>query len=155
MNKNNKECPMHKTSIGGQAVMEGVMMRGPHKIATAVRKPDGEIIVDEQGLGKIRTSKFLKAPIVRGCVNFFDSMIVGVKSLMFSAKFFDVDDDGNQVEEEPSKFEMWLEKKLDSERAMTVVIYLSVIFSLCLSVGLFMLLPTLITGLFANLITSQ
>lgn len=126
-----------KTSIGGQAVIEGVMMRGPEKIATAVRKPDGEIVVDEQPLGKGRKSKFVKLPIIRGCVNFFDSMIVGVKSLMFSAKFFDVDDDGNEVEQEPGKFEAWLEKKLDSEKAMNVIIYCSVIFSMFLSIGLF------------------
>ena len=85
-------------------------------------------------------------PIIRGCVNFFDSMIVGVKSLMFSAKFFDVDDDGNEVEQEPGKFEAWLEKKLDSEKAMNVIIYCSVIFSMFLSIGLFILLPTLIAG---------
>lgn len=135
-----------KTSIGGQAVIEGVMMRGPEKIATAVRKPDGEIVVDEQPLGKGRKSKFVKLPIIRGCVNFFDSMIVGVKSLMFSAKFFDVDDDGNEVEQEPGRFEAWLEKKLDSEKAMNVIIYCSVIFSMLLSIGMFILLPTLIAG---------
>ena len=73
-------------------------------------------------------------------------MIVGVKSLMFSAKFFDVDDDGNEVEQEPGKFEAWLEKKLDSEKAMNVIIYCSVIFSMFLSIGLFILLPTLIAG---------
>ncbi len=137
-------CPLHRTSIGGQAVIEGVMMRGPKSIATAVRKPDGDIIVDEQSLGKVRTGKFVKLPIVRGCVNFFDSMIVGVKALMFSAKFFDLDEDGLPVEEEPSKFEQWLEKKLDSEAALNVVLYTSVILSLLLSVGLFILLPGLI-----------
>lgn len=143
---NKSSCVLKKTSIGGQAVIEGVMMRGPEKIAIAVRKPDGEIIVDEQELGKGRKSKITKLPIVRGCVGFFDSMILGVKSLMFSAKFFDVDDDGNEIEQEPSKFEAWLEKKLDSEAAMNVVIYCSVILSLFMSVGLFILLPTLIAG---------
>ena len=78
---------IHRTSIGGQAVMEGVMMRGPKVVATAVRKPDGEIVVDEQKLGKVRTGKFVKLPVIRGCVNFFDSMIIGVKSLMYSAQF--------------------------------------------------------------------
>lgn len=155
MNNQSSNETAHRTSIGGQAVMEGVMMRGPHKIATAVRKPDGEIIIDEQGLGKVRSSKFVKLPIIRGCVNFFDSMIIGVKSLMFSAKFFDVDEDGNETEEEPSRFEAWLEKKLDSERAMNVIIYCSVIFSLILSVGLFILLPTLIAGFFKMFTESQ
>lgn len=155
MKDKNIDKVLHRTSIGGQAVMEGVMMRGPRKVATAVRKPDGEIIVDEQALGKIRTGRFVKLPIIRGCVNFFDSMIIGVKSLMFSAKFFDVDDEGNPVEEEPSRFEAWLEKKLDSEAAMNVLIYCSVIVSLALSIGLFILLPTLLASIFRNFTDSQ
>jgi len=141
MKEKNSACDIHKTSIGGQAVIEGVMMRGPKSIATSVRKPDGEIITDTSDLGKGRTNKFVKLPVIRGCVNFFDSMIVGVKALMFSAKFFDIEDDGTPKEEEPSRFEAWLEKKLDSEKATNVVIYISVVLSLCLSVGLFILLP--------------
>ncbi len=145
-NKKQTECAAKKTSIGGQAVIEGVMMRGPFKIATAVRKPDGEIIMDEQDIKKKKAGGIAKLPIIRGCVNFFGSMIIGVKALMFSAKFFDVDEDGNEIEQEPGKFEKWLEEKLDSEAAMNVVIYCSVIVSLLLSVGLFILLPTLIAG---------
>jgi len=131
------------------------MMRGPQHIATAVRKPDGEIIVDKQGLGKIRKGKFVKLPIIRGCVNFFDSMIVGVKALMFSAQFFEVDEDGEPIEQEPSRFEAWLEKKLDSERAMNVVLYCSVIISLLFSVGLFILLPSLLAGFLKPLIANH
>lgn len=141
MKKDNKAGKIHKTSIGGQAVIEGVMMRGPEKIATSVRKSDGEIETEIKEIGKIRRSKFFKLPIVRGCVGFFDSMIIGVQSLMYSAKFFDVDEDGNQKEEEPSKFEKWLEEKLGSEKMMNAVIYFSVIVSLFFSVGLFILLP--------------
>ncbi len=117
------------------------MMRGPKKIATSVRKPDGEIITDIKELGKVRTGWIVKTPVIRGCVNFFDSMITGVKALMFSAQFFDIEEDGTPKEQEPSKFEAWLEKKLDSERAMNVVIYISVVLSLLISVGLFILLP--------------
>ncbi len=146
-NKNESPCrKTKKTSIGGQAVIEGVMMRGPFKIATAVRKPDGEIIVDEQEIKKKKSGRVAELPIIRGCVNFFGSMIIGVKALMFSAKFFDVDEDGNEIEQEPGRFEKWLNEKLDSEAAMNVVIYCSVILSLFLSVGLFILLPTLIAG---------
>lgn len=145
----------HRTSIGGQAVMEGVMMRGPHNVATAVRKPDGEIVIDNMKLGKIRTGRFVKLPIVRGCVNFIDSMIIGVKSLMFSAQFIDVDDEGEPVEQEPSKFEAWLDEKLGSEKAMNVVIYISVFFSLALSIGMFILLPAFITGFLKNVISSR
>lgn len=154
--KDKNICPSsHKTSIGGQAVIEGVMMRGPQKIATAVRKPDGEIVVDEQPLGKIRTGRFVKFPVIRGCVNFIDSMIIGVKSLMFSAQFFDVDDNGEPIEQKPSKFEKWLEEKLDSEKALNVVIYTSIIFSLMLSIGMFILLPALVTGFLKPVITSS
>lgn len=135
----NTGCGIHKTSIGGQAVIEGVMMRGPEKIATSVRKLDGEIVSEIKPIGKVRKNKILKLPIIRGCVNFFDSMITGVQSLMYSAKFFDVEDEG--AEEEPSKFEKWLEEKLGSEKMMNAVIYFSVIVSLFFSVGLFILLP--------------
>ena len=139
--KKEKDCCIHKTSIGGQAVIEGVMMKGPEKIATSVRKLDGEIVSEVKDIGDIRRKKIWKLPVIRGCVNFFDSMITGVQALMFSAKFFDVDEDGNQVEEEPSKFEKWLEEKLGSEKMMNAVIYFSVVISLLFSVGLFILLP--------------
>ena len=79
------------TSIGGQAIIEGVMMKGPSKIAMAVRKPDGEIIIEEKeskGIGK-----WAKVPIIRGVIAFVSSMVTGVQALMFSAKFFDIEDD--------------------------------------------------------------
>ncbi len=156
-----KECKTkckdkkHRTSIGGQAVIEGVMMKGPQKLATAVRKPDGEIVVEEKPLGKVRKNWFFKIPIIRGCVNFFDSMITGVQSLMYSAKFFDVDDEGNQVEEEPGKFEKWLNKKLGSEKATSIVIYFSVVISLIFSVGLFIMLPAIIGDFLKNYIENK
>ncbi len=143
---------IHKTSIGGQAVIEGVMMRGPEKIATAVRKPDGEIVIDEKPIGKGRKNKILKLPIIRGCINFFDSMIVGIQALMYSAKFFEVDEDGNQIEEEKGKFEKWLEEKLGSEKATNAVIYFAVCLSLVFSVLLFIMLPGFVVDLFGEMI---
>lgn len=143
---------IHKTSIGGQAVIEGVMMRGPEKIATAVRKPDGEIVIDEKPIGKGRKNKILKLPIIRGCVNFFDSMIVGIQALMYSAKFFEVDEDGNQIEEEKGKFEKWLEEKLGSEKATNAVIYFAVCLSLVFSVLMFIMLPGFVVDLFGEMI---
>lgn len=142
-----EEKHIYKTSIGGQAVIEGVMMRGPESIAVAVRKPDKEIVVDIQPIGKVKKNKILKLPIIRGCVNFVDSMISGVKALMFSAKFFDVDENGNEISEEPGRFEKWLDKKLGSEKALNAVIYASVFLSIILSVGLFMLLPAFLAGI--------
>lgn len=123
------------TSIGGQAVIEGVMMRGPHKIATAVRKPDGEIIIDEKenkSLGKIA-----KVPIIRGVIAFISSMVIGVKSLMFSAKFYDVEDENKK------------EKKKETKENMSDwMIYGSVILAICMSVGLFIVLPNVISNIF-------
>ena len=138
MNKNEQ----HITSIGGQAVMEGVMMRGPYKTAVAVRKPDKEITVkiDENGV-KTR-AKFFKLPIIRGCVNFVDSLVIGMKALTYSAEFIDLEDE----EENESKFDKWLEEKL-GDKIKDVVIYVAVALSIVMSVGLFMLLPAFLTGL--------
>ena len=138
MNKNEQ----HITSIGGQAVMEGVMMRGPYKTAVAVRKPDKEITVkiDENGV-KTR-AKFFKLPIIRGCVNFVDSLVIGMKALTYSAEFVDLEDE----EESESKFDKWLEEKL-GDKIKDVVIYVAVALSIVMSVGLFMLLPAFLTGL--------
>lgn len=132
----------HITSIGGQAVLEGVMMRGPFKTATAVRKPDGEIEckVDENG-SKTR-SKFFKLPIIRGCVNFIDSLVIGMKALMYSAEFVDLEEDGEA--ETGSKFDKWLEDKF-GDKVKDIVIYAAIFFSIILSVGLFILLPTVVT----------
>ena len=130
---------VHKTSIGGQAVMEGVMMRGPKSYAVAIRKPDGEIIVDTKQLPDKKKNWFVKLPIVRGCINFVQSMVLGTKTLMYSAEFVDLEED------EPSKFDKWLEDKL-GDKIKDVVIYFSVVLSLILSVGLFILLPTWIVG---------
>lgn len=129
----------HITSIGGQAILEGVMMRGPFKTAMAVRKPDSEIVckVDENGTKK--KNKFLSLPIVRGCVNFISSLVIGMKAIMFSAEFVDLEDE----EETESKFDKWLEEKF-GDKIKDIVIYVAIALSLVLSVGLFILLPTAI-----------
>lgn len=134
-----KQC-CHKTSIGGQAVMEGVMMRGPYKTVVAVRKSDGEIEkkIDDNGV-KTRHA-FFKLPVVRGCVNFVDSLVIGMKALMYSASFVDLEEE----EEESSKFDKWLEEKL-GDKLKDVVIYFAVFVSIIFSVGLFMLLPAFLT----------
>lgn len=138
---------IHKTSIGGQAVMEGVMMRGPKSYAVAVRKPDGEIIVDKKDLPDKKKNWFVKLPIVRGCINFVQSLVLGTKTLMYSAEFVDLE------EEQPSKFDKWLEEKF-GDKIKDVVIYFSVVLSLFLSVGLFILLPTWIVGFTKNFVAS-
>ncbi len=135
----------HITSIGGQAVMEGVMMRGPYKTAVAVRKPDKEIALKVEENGTKTRNKFFKLPIIRGCVNFIDSLIIGMKALMYSAEFIDLEE-----EEEESKFDKWLEEKF-GDKIKDIVIYVAVAISIVLSVGLFMLLPAFITGLIESI----
>ena len=142
-----KDKKIHKTSIGGQAVIEGVMMKGPKEMAIAVRKPDGEIIIEKKPVSeRIRKSKILKWPLIRGCVGFFDSMVTGVKALMFSAQFFDIEGE----EESESKFDQWLERKF-GDKIKDIVIYVSVVLSLIFSIGLFFLLPNFITELIAKI----
>lgn len=120
------------TSIGGQAVIEGIMMRGPEKIATAVRKPDGEIIIDEtenKVSGGIR-----KIPFVRGVFAFIDSMTIGIKALMFSANFYE--EDGSAKDR----------KESSSEEMPAWMMTVTILISLCMSIGLFIALPNLIAG---------
>lgn len=117
------------------------MMRGPYKTTVAVRKPDGEIAVKTDDNGTKTRAKFFKLPIIRGCVNFIDSLVIGMKALMFSAEFVDLEEE----EEQQSKFDKWLEDKL-GDKIKDVVIYFTIFLSIIFSVGLFILLPTLISG---------
>ena len=150
MAKANQE-KVHKTSIGGQAVMEGVMMRGPKEIATAVRKSNGEIIIDKKEVSSVFTKyKFLKIPVLRGVISFFDSMITGVKCLMFSAEQVDLEDG---EEYKPSRFEKWLDDTF-GDKIKDIVIYFSVFVSLIFSIGLFILLPTALVGWMKKIIAS-
>jgi len=133
---------MKKTTIGGQALLEGLLMIGPKFRATAIRKPDGEIIIDKQPLKP--KGKLSKIPIIRGAINLFTQMIIGVKALMYSADFIDLEDDNDK---EPSKFEKFLERKFGDKLA-DIAIYFSVILSIFFSVGLFIVLPTFIANFF-------
>ncbi|MBQ3134510.1 MAG: DUF1385 domain-containing protein [Oscillospiraceae bacterium] len=132
-----------KTTCGGQALIEGIMMRGPKKQAAVVRRPDGELEIKEQDLHPLREKCPVWGwPLVRGVVTFLDSMINGVKMLMWSAEFYP--EDGDAPAEEPSKFEQWLEKKLGSAKFTSLLITIAVILGIGLSVVLFFLLPTLL-----------
>ena len=141
-----------RTSIGGQALIEGILMRGPEKQAIAVRRPDGGIELQEEALTLIKERyPILGLPFIRGGVTFVDSMVRGVKALMFSAQFYP-EEEG--ADEEPSKFEQWLEKKLGSEALEQAVIYIATALGIAFSVGLFIMLPALVFGLLQNVIPS-
>lgn len=132
-----------KTSIGGMALLEGIMMIGPEKKAIAVRKPDGEIDLSVEPL--THNKKIRKIPLVRGVYGIFAQMVYGIKALMYAAKFVDLEDE----QEESSKFEKWMEKKF-GDKAFNVVIYFSVALAMLFSVGLFILLPNLIASIFTT-----
>ena len=143
-------CEQFKTMIGGQALIEGIMMRGPEKDAVVVRS--GEELKIEVNDRKIRPEdSFLSKPFIRGAVNFFDSQVCGVKALMRSADLAPEDMD---PDEQPSKFDQWLEKKLGNERFQKVVVDLAVFMGLGLSIMLFFLLPMVISGFFDQWIHS-
>lgn len=142
-------CEKFKTAIGGQALIEGIMMRGPDKDAIVVRS-NGELKI-EVTPRKVREPKsFATWPVVRGAVNFFDSQVAGVKALMRSADLSPEE----AAEEEPSKFDLWLEKKLGNEGLQKFLIAFGVVMGLGLSVLLFFLLPMVISGFFDQWIHS-
>jgi len=148
MAKNNTE--KFKTMIGGQALIEGIMMRGPKKDATVVRGKDGlEINVTDR---KIRPKgSFATWPLIRGPVSFFDSQVVGMKALMHSA---DLNPEDEEIEN-PSKLDLWLEKKLGDKKFQNLILGIAVALGLAMSIGLFFLLPMLIGGLFSGFIHSN
>lgn len=131
-----------RTSIGGQALIEGILMRGPKKQAIVVRSPEG-LVTKVEELTLIRDKyPILGWPIIRGAVTFIDSMVRGVKALMFSADYFP-----EEEVSEPSKLDKWLEEHVPEEKLQTVLVWFSVILSLGLTLVLFMLLPTFLAGL--------
>ena len=136
--KDNQPKEKFKTMIGGQALIEGIMMRGPEKDAIVVRTKDGlKVDVKERKVHKKGT--FATWPLIRGIVGFFDSQVTGVKALMQSADLAP-----EETEEQPSKFDLWLEKKLGNEKFQKVVIGAAVAIGLIMSIALFFLLPMVI-----------
>ena len=137
------EKKQFRTTIGGQALIEGILMRGPEKDAIVVRAPEGLVT-------KVTERKFIKdkypilgLPVIRGAATFLSSIVTGVKALMFSADYFPDDAD-----EQPGKLDQWLEKHVPAEKLQNLLVAFSVILSLGLTLVLFMLLPTFIAGLF-------
>ena len=147
MAKENNE--KFKTTIGGQALIEGIMMRGPKLDAIVTRGPDGLHV--ETTPRKLHSKKsILSWPFVRGAVNFFDAQVTGVKALMHSA-----DLSPEESQEEPSKLDKWLEKKLGDKKFQNLVVGVAVALGLLMSIGLFFLLPMVISSFLDRWIESQ
>lgn len=131
-----------RTSIGGQALIEGILMRGPERQAIVVRDQDGNLVEKTEELRFIKDRyPVLGLPLVRGTVNFLGAMVSGVKALMYSADFYPEEEAA-----QPSKLEQWLERHMSSKKLESAIVGLAVALGVGLSVFLFMVLPTLLTG---------
>ncbi len=146
----NQQCnEKFKTMIGGQALIEGIMMRGPKLDAIVIRNKDGLQI--ETVPRKLRPKKSpLSWPLIRGAVNFFDSQVTGVKALMRSA-----DLSPEETQSQPSKLDLWLEKKLGDKKFQSFIVGTAVAMGLGMSILLFFLIPNVIGSLFAGVIQSN
>ena len=139
-----------KTAIGGQALIEGIMMRGPKKDAIVVRKGEElDITVTDRKLPPEKSIK--RWPLIRGAVNFFDAQVTGVKALMHSA---DLSPEENQ-EEQMSKFDRWLEKKMGEAKFQKYLIGAAVALGLGMSIVLFILLPAFVNNLLSNWLSND
>lgn len=136
---------MRKCDVGGQAIIEGVMMRGAKGLATAVRTPNGEIEVKVKRTTPItKKYKILNIPIIRGAAALIDSLIIGINTLNYSASFFEED-------EEESKFDTWIKNKLGDKGANDLIITLTMMVSLLVAAGLFLGIPTAIASIFKGI----
>ena len=141
---------MKYSGIGGQAVIEGIMMTNGDRYAPAVRKPDGDIEVQTDSyVSMTEKVKLFALPFVRGVFSFADSMILGMKTLTFSASFFEDDEDS-----EPSKLEKFLDRVF-GEKVEAFLMTVVMIFSVIMAIAIFMILPLLIAGVFKNFIQSE
>lgn len=141
---------MKYSGIGGQAVIEGIMMKNKDDYATAVRKPDGEIVIQKDSYVSMSEKvKFFGLPFVRGIFSFADSMILGMKTLTFSAGFFEDDE-----ETEPGRFEKFLDRVF-GEKLEKLLMGVVMVFSVVMAVGIFMILPLLLSNLLRHVITSD
>ena len=141
---------MKYSGIGGQAVIEGIMMKNGDDYATAVRKPDGTIEVKKDTYVSLTEKvKILSLPFIRGIFNFADSMVLGMKSLTWSASFFE-DDEGS----EPGRFELFLDKVFGEKLEKALMAFVMV-FSMIMAIGIFMVLPMFLSNIFRKFIPSD
>ena len=148
--QNNEGAVCFRTSIGGQALLEGILMRGPVKQAIVCRTPDGLVEkVEELHLVKDK-HPVLGWPLIRGVVTFLDSMVKGMQALTYSADLLPIEEQG-----EPDKLDQWIENHFSEDKAKDIIIGVAVVLGIALSIGLFVLLPTLLGKLSLKLIPSM
>jgi uncharacterized protein YqhQ len=141
-------CP---TKVGGQAVLEGIMMKGEDRTAVVVRKPGGKLHIKTELLKKAGAWK--KVPIVRGVLIFVDSLVTGTRTLLYSAEVLEDSEDGQ--EEQKDKLTQWLEKHFGEKGALNVILYFSVFLAILFTVGIFIIAPTAVVSVFKYLTTNE
>ena len=135
---------VRKTTIGGQAIIEGIVMKGPKRTCVVIRKADGSLVTTERD-SSVPKSRFWKLPVCRGAYSLFTAMRDGLADIDYSSKF--IEDD---TPEEPSKFELWLERKVGSEQLEKLIMSVAMVIGIIIPVGLFMLLPSFLSGLLST-----
>lgn len=143
----NKVCK--RTSIAGQALIEGILMRGPQKTAIVCRKPGEDMVVKVEPTGTMSHGAWARLPVIRGVVSFWDSMKFGMSALMYSADFMEEEEAETQ-----SRFDAWLERTFDSEKLEKVMMGLALVFGIAIPIVLFILLPTYLAGFLGNSLPS-
>ena len=141
------QTPCFRTSIGGQALIEGIYMRGPDKQSIVVRDKDGSLVVKTEALRLTKENyPILGIPFIRGAFAFIGTMVEGVKALMYSADFYP--DEGG----EPSKLDRWLEAHIDNKKLDAVLVAVATVVAVAFSIGLFFLVPTLLVGVLKHFV---
>lgn len=141
-------CP---TKVGGQAVMEGIMMKGEDRTAVVIRIPDGSLHIKTEKLKA--KSKWTNIPILRGVFAFVSSLVTGMKTLLYSAEVLERYEE--YEEEEPGAISKWIEKKFGEKGVVNFMLYSAVIIAILFTVGVFIIGPTWVTNLFGKVIDNE
>ncbi|HWQ80114.1 MAG TPA: DUF1385 domain-containing protein [Anaerovoracaceae bacterium] len=141
-------CP---TKVGGQAVLEGIMMKGEDRTAVVVRKPGGKLHIKTELLKK--QGKLKKVPVLRGVFIFVDALVTGTRTLLYSAEVLENSEGSEPVEKD--KFTLWLESKFGEKGALSAMLYFSVIIAILFTVGIFIIAPTAVVSVFKHLTVNE
>lgn len=141
-------CP---TKVGGQAVLEGIMMKGEDRTAVVIRKPDDTLHIKTELLKK--PGKVKKIPVLRGVFIFVDSLVVGTRTLLYSAEVLESCEGSQGYEKD--KLTIWMEKKFGEKGALNAILYLSVVLAILFTVGIFIIAPTAVVSVFKYITTNE
>ena len=141
-------CP---TKVGGQAVLEGIMMKGADRTAVVVRKPDDRLHIKTELLKP--AGKMKKVPILRGIFIFVDSLVVGTRTLLYSAEVLESCEGSEGFEKD--KLTIWMEEKFGEKGALNMMLYFSVFLAILFTVGIFIIAPTAVVSVFKYLTTNE